>query len=63
MANPAECSVKVFCRVRPLNTTETERNDAVITKFTGDETVSVTVCQLFVSYSLIFILFQTTYKK
>jgi kinesin family protein 5 len=39
----SECSVKVFCRVRPLNKSETERGDQVATTFRGDETILIGV--------------------
>ncbi|GCB74580.1 kinesin-1 heavy chain isoform X1 [Scyliorhinus torazame] len=41
MADPAECSIKVMCRFRPLNDSEVHRGDKYICKFQGEETVSV----------------------
>ncbi|XP_059583379.1 kinesin heavy chain isoform X1 [Alligator mississippiensis] len=41
MADPAECSIKVMCRFRPLNEAEILRGDKFIPKFKGDETVVV----------------------
>ncbi|XP_073926820.1 kinesin heavy chain [Castor canadensis] len=41
MADPAECSIKVMCRFRPLNEAEIIRGDKFIPKFKGDETVVV----------------------
>nr|XP_034987182.1 kinesin heavy chain isoform X1 [Zootoca vivipara]XP_034987191.1 kinesin heavy chain isoform X2 [Zootoca vivipara] len=41
MADPAECSIKVMCRFRPLNEAEIHRGDKFIPKFKGEETVVV----------------------
>ncbi|XP_013372959.1 PREDICTED: kinesin heavy chain isoform 5C [Chinchilla lanigera] len=41
MADPAECSIKVMCRFRPLNEAEILRGDRFIPKFKGDETVVI----------------------
>ncbi|XP_003278746.3 kinesin heavy chain [Nomascus leucogenys] len=41
MADPAECSIKVMCRFRPLNEAEIVRGDKFIPKFKGDETVVI----------------------
>ncbi|XP_039613279.1 kinesin heavy chain [Polypterus senegalus] len=41
MADPAECSIKVMCRFRPLNQSEIERGDKYIPKFKGDDTVVI----------------------
>ncbi|XP_032901267.1 kinesin-1 heavy chain isoform X1 [Amblyraja radiata] len=41
MADPAECSIKVMCRFRPLNGSEVQRGDKCICKFHGEETVVV----------------------
>ncbi|XP_038193749.1 kinesin heavy chain [Arvicola amphibius] len=41
MADPAECSIKVMCRFRPLNEAEILRGDKFIPKFKGDETVVI----------------------
>ncbi|XP_078281618.1 kinesin-1 heavy chain isoform X2 [Rhinoraja longicauda] len=41
MADPAECSIKVMCRFRPLNGSEVNRGDKCICKFQGNETVAV----------------------
>nr|XP_056717335.1 kinesin heavy chain [Euleptes europaea] len=41
MADPAECSIKVMCRFRPLNEAELLRGDKVVSKFQGEETVVV----------------------
>uniref|UniRef100_A0A670HQV3 Kinesin-like protein n=1 Tax=Podarcis muralis TaxID=64176 RepID=A0A670HQV3_PODMU len=41
MADPAECSIKVMCRFRPLNEAEILRGDKFIPKFKGEETVVV----------------------
>lgn len=43
MADPAECSIKVMCRFRPLNEAEILRGDKFIPKFKGDETVVIGV--------------------
>uniref|UniRef100_A0A8B9BYM4 Kinesin-like protein n=1 Tax=Anser brachyrhynchus TaxID=132585 RepID=A0A8B9BYM4_9AVES len=39
MADPAECSIKVMCRFRPLNEAEVLRGDRFIPKFKGEDTV------------------------
>ncbi|XP_068101941.1 kinesin heavy chain [Hyperolius riggenbachi] len=41
MADPAECSIKVMCRFRPLNSAEIHRGDKYIPSFKGDDTVVV----------------------
>ncbi|XP_075443841.1 kinesin-1 heavy chain [Ascaphus truei] len=41
MADPAECSIKVMCRFRPLNDSEVVRGDKYVAKFQGEETVIV----------------------
>ncbi|KAL1006757.1 hypothetical protein UPYG_G00076470 [Umbra pygmaea] len=41
MADPAECTIKVMCRFRPLNSSEVTRGDKYIPKFTGEDQVSV----------------------
>ncbi|XP_032080438.1 kinesin heavy chain [Thamnophis elegans] len=41
MADPAECSIKVMCRFRPLNEAEILRGDKFIPKFKGEDTVIV----------------------
>ncbi|CAL8343075.1 unnamed protein product [Merluccius merluccius] len=41
MADPAECTIKVMCRFRPLNSSEVTRGDRYIPKFQGDETVVI----------------------
>ncbi|NWS39987.1 KIF5C protein, partial [Probosciger aterrimus] len=41
MADPAECSIKVMCRFRPLNEAEILRGDKFIPRFKGDETVVI----------------------
>ncbi|KAJ1188471.1 hypothetical protein NDU88_005232 [Pleurodeles waltl] len=41
MADPAECSIKVMCRFRPLNESEILRGDKFIPKFKGDDTVVI----------------------
>lgn len=43
MADPAECTIKVMCRFRPLNNSEVERGDKYIPKFQGDENVVIGV--------------------
>uniref|UniRef100_A0A8B9BX20 Kinesin-like protein n=1 Tax=Anser brachyrhynchus TaxID=132585 RepID=A0A8B9BX20_9AVES len=43
MADPAECSIKVMCRFRPLNEAEVLRGDRFIPKFKGEDTVVVGV--------------------
>uniref|UniRef100_A0AAR2J2H6 Kinesin-like protein n=1 Tax=Pygocentrus nattereri TaxID=42514 RepID=A0AAR2J2H6_PYGNA len=41
MADPAECTIKVMCRFRPLNNSEVERGDKYIPKFQGEDTVVI----------------------
>uniref|UniRef100_A0A8D2LNR2 Kinesin-like protein n=1 Tax=Varanus komodoensis TaxID=61221 RepID=A0A8D2LNR2_VARKO len=41
MADPAECSIKVMCRFRPLNEAEILRGDKFIPKFKGEDTVVI----------------------
>uniref|UniRef100_A0A8C8FZS3 Kinesin-like protein n=1 Tax=Oncorhynchus tshawytscha TaxID=74940 RepID=A0A8C8FZS3_ONCTS len=41
MVDPAECTIKVMCRFRPLNKSEVERGDKYIPKFTGEDQVSI----------------------
>ena len=43
MANPAECTIKVMCRFRPLNKSEVARGDSYIPKFQGEDCVVITV--------------------
>lgn len=43
MADPAECTIKVMCRFRPLNSSEVVRGDKYIPKFQGEETVVIGV--------------------
>uniref|UniRef100_A0A8D2LQX3 Kinesin-like protein n=1 Tax=Varanus komodoensis TaxID=61221 RepID=A0A8D2LQX3_VARKO len=43
MADPAECSIKVMCRFRPLNEAEILRGDKFIPKFKGEDTVVIGV--------------------
>ncbi|CAL8319788.1 unnamed protein product [Boreogadus saida] len=42
MANPAECTIKVMCRFRPLNKSEVARGDLYIPKFQGEDCVLIT---------------------
>ncbi|XP_035981623.1 kinesin-1 heavy chain-like [Fundulus heteroclitus] len=41
MADPGECSIKVMCRFRPLNSAEVARGDKYIPKFVGDDCVQI----------------------
>ncbi|KAJ8395059.1 hypothetical protein AAFF_G00040100 [Aldrovandia affinis] len=41
MADPAECSIKVMCRFRPLNGSEVMRGDRYIAKFQGEDNVII----------------------
>ncbi|XP_063285495.1 kinesin heavy chain [Pelobates fuscus] len=41
MADPAECSIKVMCRFRPLNQAEIHRGDKFIPVFKGDDTTVI----------------------
>lgn len=41
MADPAECTIKVMCRFRPLNSSEVVRGDRYIPKFQGEDTVVI----------------------
>ncbi|XP_070409113.1 kinesin-1 heavy chain isoform X2 [Nothobranchius furzeri] len=41
MADPAECTIKVMCRFRPLNSSEVARGDKYIPKFVGEDCVQM----------------------
>lgn len=41
MADPAECSIKVMCRFRPLNDSEVIRGDKYVAKFQAEDTVVI----------------------
>ncbi|XP_072234408.1 kinesin-1 heavy chain-like [Leuresthes tenuis] len=41
MADPAECTIKVMCRFRPLNSAEVARGDKYIPKFQGEDCVQI----------------------
>ncbi|XP_018529153.2 kinesin-1 heavy chain [Lates calcarifer] len=41
MADPAQCSIKVVCRFRPLNSSEVARGDKYIPKFQGEDCVTI----------------------
>ncbi|XP_029686297.1 kinesin-1 heavy chain isoform X2 [Takifugu rubripes] len=41
MADPAECTIKVMCRFRPLNSSEVTRGDRYIPKFQGEDTIVI----------------------
>ncbi|KAJ4937193.1 hypothetical protein JOQ06_001774, partial [Pogonophryne albipinna] len=41
MADPAECTIKVMCRFRPLNSSEVVRGDKYIPKFQGEDNVII----------------------
>uniref|UniRef100_A0A8C4RWZ7 Kinesin-like protein n=1 Tax=Erpetoichthys calabaricus TaxID=27687 RepID=A0A8C4RWZ7_ERPCA len=41
MADPAECTIKVTCRFRPLNDSEVTRGDKYIPKFQGEDSVVI----------------------
>uniref|UniRef100_A0A4W6C236 Kinesin-like protein n=1 Tax=Lates calcarifer TaxID=8187 RepID=A0A4W6C236_LATCA len=43
MADPAQCSIKVVCRFRPLNSSEVARGDKYIPKFQGEDCVTIGV--------------------
>uniref|UniRef100_A0A3Q1CLG1 Kinesin-like protein n=1 Tax=Amphiprion ocellaris TaxID=80972 RepID=A0A3Q1CLG1_AMPOC len=43
MADPAECTIKVVCRFRPLNSAEVARGDQYIPKFKGEDCVVIAV--------------------
>lgn len=43
MADPAECTIKVMCRFRPLNSSEVVRGDKYIPKFQGEDNVIISV--------------------
>lgn len=47
MADPAECTIKVMCRFRPLNSSEVTRGDRYIPKFQGEDTVVIGVSGFF----------------
>jgi len=37
MSSPSECSIQVFCRVRPMNESEKRNGSAQITKFVSNK--------------------------
>ncbi|TRY95241.1 hypothetical protein DNTS_023082 [Danionella cerebrum] len=41
MADPAECTIKVMCRFRPLNSSEVIRGDKYIPSFQGEDSVVI----------------------
>jgi len=43
MADPAECTIKVMCRFRPLNSSEVTRGDKYVAKFQGEDSVVIGV--------------------
>uniref|UniRef100_A0A8C1U5W2 Kinesin-like protein n=1 Tax=Cyprinus carpio TaxID=7962 RepID=A0A8C1U5W2_CYPCA len=46
MADPAECTIKVMCRFRPLNSSEVTRGDKYIPKFQGEDSVVIGVSDI-----------------
>lgn len=40
---PAECTIKVMCRFRPLNGSEVNRGDKYVAKFQGEDNVVIGV--------------------
>jgi len=40
---PAECNVKVICRVRPLNESEEKAGSKFVLKFPTDDSMSIAV--------------------
>ncbi len=51
---PAECNIKVICRVRPLNESEEKAGSKFVLKFPTDDSVSIAVCTNFLHDSLVF---------
>lgn len=43
MADPAECTIKVMCRFRPLNSSEVTRGDKYIANFQGQDSIVIGV--------------------
>uniref|UniRef100_A0A672Q619 Kinesin-like protein n=1 Tax=Sinocyclocheilus grahami TaxID=75366 RepID=A0A672Q619_SINGR len=41
MADPAECTIKVMCRFRPLNSSEVTRGDKYVAKFQGEDSIVI----------------------
>uniref|UniRef100_A0A671NBJ0 Kinesin-like protein n=1 Tax=Sinocyclocheilus anshuiensis TaxID=1608454 RepID=A0A671NBJ0_9TELE len=41
MADPAECTIKVMCRFRPLNSSEVTRGDKYIARFQGEDSIVI----------------------
>lgn len=56
MADPAECTIKVMCRFRPLNNSEVERGDKYIPKFQAEDNVVIGVSQQKCRYAFFFLL-------
>lgn len=46
---PAECNIKVICRVRPLNESEERAGSKFVLKFPTDDSVSIGVSDRFVN--------------
>jgi len=45
---PAECNIKVICRVRPLNESEERAGSKFVLKFPTDDSVSIQVNYLLI---------------
>jgi len=43
---PAECNIKVICRVRPLNESEEKAGSKFVLKFPTDDSVSIGASQI-----------------
>ena len=48
---PAECNIKVICRVRPLNESEERAGSKFVLKFPTDDSLSIAASSLLVSKS------------
>jgi len=51
---PAECNIKVICRVRPLNESEERAGSKFVLKFPTDDSVSIGASYLIVDFEKVF---------
>lgn len=59
MADVSECSIKVICRVRPLNESEERTGSKFVLKFPTDESISIGVCLTFLNFKYVGLLKKT----
>jgi len=54
---PAECNIKVICRVRPLNESEERAGSKFVLKFPTDDSVSIQASWLLLMLTIYFVLY------